>query len=248
MKDHFVIIGAQRSGTTYLYDILEQHPEICMSIPKKPEPKYFLGKSKEELNLKEYIDKYFINSNNSIKIFGEKSTSYYERKESAMLINALLPKAKILIILRNPIQRALSNYFFSVNNGLETRTLEEVFILNKKAPNNSSIRFISVNPFNYLGRGEYHKYIKRYRRYFDSSKIKIILFEELVNNKQKIVELYSYLGVDKTFRPINIEIPVNSSGLQNSISKEILEFLKSYYVEHNKKLEKISGLKLDLWS
>ena len=159
MKNHFIIAGAQRSGTTYLYEVLDEHPEICMSKPVKPEPKYFIEKKKEDLILERYHKSFFNHCSDKTKIFGEKSTSYYERKESVELIAHLLPEVKIIFLLRNPVERAVSNYFFSINNGLEDRSIEEVFLKNKIHPK-IDLNNISVNPYNYLGRGEYIQFIE----------------------------------------------------------------------------------------
>jgi hypothetical protein len=115
-KNQFFIVGAQRSGTTYLYNILDEHPEICMAQPVKPEPKYFLNKKLLDINIDEYYKMYYY-ENKKIKIYGEKSTSYYENEEVAKSIALTFPLTKIIFILANPVDRAISNYKFSVQNG-----------------------------------------------------------------------------------------------------------------------------------
>lgn len=243
-KSQFFVVGAQRSGTTYLYDILEQHPQICMAKPVKPEPKYFLNKRIEDISLDEYYKAYY-NSCRETQVFGEKSTSYYEKEEVAKLISSCCPHAKIVFCLRNPIKRALSNYQFSVDHGLETRVLEEVFIENKPAPNHSFNT--SVNPFNYLGRGEYAKYIKMYQKYFPKNQIKILIFEEFANNQNEIKKLYSFLGVDFTFQPLNTDSIVNASSKKKNINKNVIIKLKEYYESHNEELSRLLENSLNCW-
>ena len=246
MKKHFIIAGAQRSGTTYLYEVLDEHPEICMSKPVKPEPKYFIEKEKEDLNLEQYYNYFFNHCSEKTKIFGEKSTSYYERKESAELIAHLLPGANIIFLLRNPVERAISNYFFSVNNGLEDRSIEEVFLKNTKHPK-IEINNISVNPYNYFGRGEYAKLIEKYKKYFSSDMIKVVLLEEFVGNIDKIQDLYGYLDVNKKFIPKKINKRINPSEKSNKISIEVITMLKSYYKDPNQKLERLLNIDLSIW-
>jgi hypothetical protein len=243
-KNQFFIVGAQRSGTTYLYNILEQHPEICMAKPVKPEPKYFLNKQLEDINLEEYYKTYYCSCKEA-PAFGEKSTSYYENEEVAKTISSAIPHAKIIFCLRNPLTRALSNYQFSVDHGLETRTLEEVFIENKPLPNNNFST--SVNPFNYLGRGEYATYIKIYKKYFSKHQIKVIIFEELVNDQNAIKQLYDFLEVDPTFQPFNINNIINASSKKGNYPESVILKINDHYKSHNKELSEMVENSLNCW-
>lgn len=242
----FFIVGAQRSGTTYLYDVLEQHPEVCIAEPVKPEPKYFLKKNIEDVNTEEYFKQFYSHCDNKNIIYGEKSTSYYESEESAKLIASFFPKAKIIFSLRNPVQRAISNYFLSVDHNIETRSIEDVFCNNVKPPLNQRIK-TSVNPFNYYGRGEYAKYIELYLRYFPAEQIKILIFEELVNSSEEIVRLYDFLNISQKFQPQNIDKVVNASSRNSNVPKSVLINLNNYYKEYNMVLEKLIGKDLSLW-
>jgi hypothetical protein len=245
VKKHFIIVGAQRGGTTYLYNILNEHPEICMSQPVKPEPKYFMNKSVDEVDLTQYFESFFVHCSESNKVTGEKSTSYYEREDSAKLISSALPETNIVFLLRNPIKRALSNFFFSSNNGLEIRTLEEVFVDMVKAPKNS--KDTSVNPFDYLGRGDYAKFIKMYMKYFPLNQIKIVIFEELVGNRDNIQELYSFLDVNNSFVPKSKNEVVNHSSKPSRVSAEIITSLTEYYKPYISELEILIQKEIPAW-
>lgn len=244
-RNQFFIVGAQRSGTTYLYDILDQHIEICMAKPVRPEPKFFLNKKLDEIDLKEYYQAYYQQCD-KVKVFGEKSTSYYENEDVAKILSASCSNAKIIFCLRNPIKRALSNYQFSVDHGLETRTLEEVFIDNKPIENFSFST--SVNPFNYLGRGEYARYIKMYQKYFPKNQIKVLVFEELVNNENEIKKLYDFLEVDSNFIPSNLEKVINASSKKDSINDNVILKIQEYYKLHNKELSEMLDNPLKCWN
>jgi hypothetical protein len=244
--EHCIIVGAQRSGTTYLYKVLDDHPEICMSLPIKPEPKYFLNRDIIDLNLEYYNKNYFEHLDSSQKICIEKSTSYYENEISAKLISELLPNAKIIFLLRNPVERALSNYFFSLNHGLETRTLEEVFI-HEYAPPILKNTITSVNPFNYLTRGLYQPYIEIYKKYFSIDNMKILIFEEFVGDLKEVKKLYTYLGVEESYVPINLEERINTSIKNDVVSLEVIEKLKAFYKLPNHNLESLLSRDLSIW-
>lgn len=246
MKDIFIIIGAQRSGTTYLYNLLDEHPEICMSKPVKPEPKFFLNKSAGEIDLEAYLGTYFKHCSSDHKILGEKSTSYYEDEKVPVLISKSLPGSKILMILRNPAQRAISNYFFSVNNGLESRSLNEVFI-EKKPPPLRDKQKTSVDPFNYLGRGDYAKFIIRFKKFFSEDQFRILIFEELINNKDHIRGLYRFLGVNENFVPSMIDEKINPSSKNELVSREVRDALNAYYMKRNEELERLIRIDLSVW-
>lgn len=246
IKNHFVIVGAQRSGTTYLYELLKEHPEICMSAPMRPEPKYFLKRSLQQVDIENYFSSFFRHCGPEHKVTGEKSTSYYECEESARLLSATFPDAMIIFLLRDPVKRALSNYFFSYNHGLESRSLDDVFVRRKpvsdKIPQN-----ISVDPFNYLGRGVYVEFIKMYQKYFPAKQIKVIVFEEFVNNLQQIQKLYRDLGVESSFVPEKRSLVINASQKEMAQNTEVVRILSDYYKPFNKKLENLLNRDVCWW-
>ena len=238
----FFIVGAQSSGTTYLYTLLDQHPEVCMAKPLRPEPKYFLNKN---ISSEEYFNIFYTNCNSNTKILGEKSTSYYESSEVAKKISYLFPNAKIIFILSNPVYRAISNYKFSVENGFESRSPEEVFLEDNTV--NSTTHKTSVNPFNYLGRGEYCKFIKKYYQYFPKKNVYIIIKEEFVNNIENIKKLYKFLDISTDFSPTSIDKVVNKSKISVNISSEIEQKLNNYFKPYNEKLRELLGRKEEIW-
>ena len=88
-NEHFFIVGAQRSGTTFLYNMLDKCDTICMAKPVFPEPKYLLNRKYNCLNYKSYLDTHFKHQKNE-KILGEKGTSYIEYPETSILITKFL--------------------------------------------------------------------------------------------------------------------------------------------------------------
>lgn len=243
-ENFFFIVGAQRSSTTYLYNLLAEHPQICMASPVSPEPKFFLDDEAYGQGIAHYRAKYFSHCEQA-KIYGEKSTSYIESEKAAKRIRESFPDAKIIMLLRNPVERALSNYSFSVKNGLESRTLEEVFLEHKPEP--LLKKNVSVSPYDYLGRGEYIRYIELYEQYFKRENIAVLIKEELTGNREEIAKVYAFLGCDSGFVPPSLGAVINASETKESNS-EVRATLVEYFRPSVKELEKKLDRDLGIWS
>lgn len=249
--DYFCIIGAQRSGTTYLYSLLDSHPEISMAKPRKPEPKHFINDKDYSKGPRYYLNKVFPPFPKNTRVIGEKSTSYFEYAFVAERIKQYFPKAKILLSLRNPADRALSNYFFSVHNGIETRTLEEVFIKNYSQPTEVKGNW-SVSPFDYIRRGEYSRYLGEYMKVYGDDML-VVIFEDLVkpDNKDILNDIYKFLNVNMNHSLVWNELTKNESGYSLGKDPEMLgqvrERLMAYYRNEVLKTEDILNRPLDLW-
>src|SRR6266550_685043 len=101
----FIIAGAPRSGTTWLYELLDRHPDVHMAKPLKPEPKFFLRDDEYAKGLEYYSTKWFEGVEPS-KIAGEKSTDYLESSAAAARIAKNLSDVKLIFLLREPVSRA----------------------------------------------------------------------------------------------------------------------------------------------
>lgn len=242
IKEQVFIIGAQRCGTTYLNKVLDSHPEIQLTRPVRPEPKFFLNESEFQKGREYYENKYFSALPSQVKVIGEKGTSYIEHPVVIQRIQDFYPQAKVLVVLRNPVERALSNYFFSHENGLETRSIDEVFL--KQTPPPPLKIQTSVAPFDYLERGIYHHYLKPYTQKF-KNKIKIILFDELFSRAETYIEVYDFLNVQNSFVSEHMNKKINPTlSRENSvIDPEIYRKLTAYFEPHNKALEQFLGRK-----
>lgn len=196
MLPQFIIAGAAKSGTTSLYHYLDQHPQIFMS--KLKETNYFaVGDPFVEQNwegypflvktLQEY-ESLFENAGNN-KVLGEASPIYLESKLAAARIRDLIPQAKIIILLRNPIKRAYSGYLMHVRYN------------NEKVTNVAQIRRDDFNLEKRFVRSSfYYENVKRYFDCFPREQIKIYVFEEFIaNTKEYVRDCCEFLGVDDTF-------------------------------------------------
>jgi len=220
-KPNLFIVGAAKSGTTSVASYLEKHSKIFISPIKEPHyfskditPEEFTQKiAKDSLfDMDEYLsnetlEKKHINFIKNIEdylslyrdvdneiIIGEASTGYLFSKESAKEIYKFNPNSKIIIILRDPVQRAYSHWKMNLASGVEDNkspfieTMEKDFLAENKGFCKNHL---------YLDIGLYSEDVTRYINIFPRDNIKIILFEELVKNtEQVIVEILFFLNLE----------------------------------------------------
>jgi Sulfotransferase domain len=191
---NFFIVGAPKAGTTSLYYYLKDIPGIYMSPIK--EPNYFVrhavqGGSFDLIQDKaEYLG-LFRNSDRCVAI-GEASSTYLWDPDSPKLIHEAVPHARIIMILRDPIDRAYSQYLMRI----KYRHLKSSFYDELMRDYNSKEKVWGVSDL-YIEFGMYHEQVKRYLDQFGKEHIKIILFEEFIHHPtEKVNEVLSFLGVN----------------------------------------------------
>ena len=236
MADHLVIIGAQRCGTTYLAHLLDEHGEIEMAKPFRPEPKFFLDDAEFALGLDHYEARYFTDSRARVR--GEKSTSYIEHDVAVERIVTMLPDATIVAVVRDPVTRAVSHHRFSTAEGVERLPLADALRADDRAWDRA--RF-SVSPFAYLARGRYADALERVARRVPPERLVVLVFEELVADPSVLAGLYARLGVDPAFRPAGTDAPVNASTGADELDAGTEAWLRTYYAEPNRRLEEQLG-------
>ena len=244
-REHFFVVGAQRSGTTYLYELLDAHPEIEMARPVRPEPKFFLHEATRDLGAADYEAACF-DPGSTARVRGEKSTSYIESEAAAERIRAVFPDARIVFLLREPAARAVSNYRFSVANGLETLSMWDAFAREEDRVGRYDARAVSVSPFAYQQRGHYVDYVDVYARIFPREALHLMLHEDLVRGPDAIAALYAFLGVDSSFRPEVLGQVVNATEGE-ALPAAAVESLRAVFAESNARLAERYGLDLSAW-
>lgn len=238
------IIGAQRCGSTWLDQILNDHPEIEMFRPLTPERKLFMDPDTKGWEKDRYVASFY-NANLETKWVGEKATSYLEYPDVAKRIHSMSSTAMVFCILRHPIARAISHYHFSRSNGLENRTMEEVFIEGKIAPPYEA--FVSVDPFAYIARGNYAKYLIPFKKVF-GDRLNIVIFEEVVGNLGQIQGLYKQLGVNANHIPMALNKIVNSTETSKELCPDhIYKVLKDAVSEYVGSMENFIGRSIPAW-
>jgi hypothetical protein len=216
---NFFIVGAAKSGTTSLLQYLRQHPDIFMpaDIALK-EPSYYCDTYGVE-SYAAYLSLFFKDATTQ-KWIGEASTPYLTSPESARKIYDAVPDARIIILLRNPVDRAYSLWKWMHAYGYEPigffeEALEAEFYSRKDNPD--FMRKFQKGgstyywDFLYFHSGLYFDQVKRYVDLFPKKHLAVIIFEEFIERPLQFVrDLYKFLGVDTQFRP---EIKIHNEGV-----------------------------------
>jgi hypothetical protein len=174
----FIIAGAPRSGTTWLYVLAQRHPQLAMAEPMVPEPKFFLDDKLWQRGVDYYSTRWF-DALPVGRVLGEKSANYMESSVVAERMSRVLPRVKLIFLLRNPIDRAYSNYLWSRWNGLETETLERALALERQRERGLIPRLRYARPHAYFSRGLYAKHQSRFLRRFPRERILVLRHEDL---------------------------------------------------------------------
>lgn len=207
MLPNFVIIGAAKAGTTSLYYYLKQHPEVYVSSVKEPR---FFALENETLNFQnpdQGINETSVTSLETYKqlfdgvtqeaAIGEASPLYLYSPKAVERIKHYIPNAKLIVILRNPVERAYSCYTHLIREGFETLSFREALEEEKKR-----IQKNWAHLWHYQTAGYYHEQLKRYFDTFDRNQIKVYLYEDFNTDSIAIVQdACRFLGVDDTFVP-----------------------------------------------
>ena len=234
---NFFIVGAAKAGTTSLWRYLLQHPDIFMPNDIMYKEPAFFSDIKGFRSLHEYATLFAASTTE--KMIGEASTAYLTSPESPIRIKDLISDAKIIIMLRNPIDRAYSLYNWMASNGYEPVESFELALEIEKSNRFNNMSFKYSNPeyyYNYLyyHSGLYSEQVKRYFENFNREQLYFIIFEEFkVNAKQEVNKVYKFLGVDDSFVP---DLKIYNSGrtsysvpLQFFIRQELYQYLRPPY-------------------
>jgi hypothetical protein len=229
---HLLVIGAQRSGSTYLSSALDAHPQITMARPARPEPKVFCDADKAARGQEWYRDTWFAHARDEL-LLGEKSTSYLEDPKAPARAADMLGEVHVVVVLRDPVKRAISNWRFSTENGLETRELEEALLADLGDEQPWDQGSVSVSPFAYLRRGRYLDHLEPWMSTFPDT-THVLFLEELLTDPAVLAGLFGELGVNSQQAPAQREEPVNESeGGRPALSESVKGTVEEYFEASN---------------
>lgn len=200
VKPNFFILGAAKSGTTFLYNTLTNHPDIF--FPTEKEPSFLSSHFDKHINsTAKYFD--LFDTVKDEKIIGEASPNYLPDPNSPRILKGLFPDAKFIITLRNPADKAYSMYVNMRRYGWESYTTFEKALLAENKRLNSP-QFKEKNQyfyhFLYFNSALFGEQIKRYFDLFEKEQFYIITLNQLKNNfDETIKNILAFLEVDTTF-------------------------------------------------
>lgn len=215
---NFLCIGAAKSGTTTLHELLKNHPEI--SLPKAKEVPYFNHSASVKKGFDWYLNQNFSKTDLK-KNCGTVTPQYMLNQETAVNLTASrikkqLPDVKLIVILRHPIDRTFSHFKTSVRRSGETRTFDQAIadLLSSSDLNTQrSATWDETNRF--LFASEYGRILKDYYSLFDKKNILILFTDELKDSpKQVLKKVFKFLNVDDSYIPENIGQKHNRGGMQ----------------------------------
>ena len=207
---NFLVFGAAKAGTTSLYKYLEQHPDIFMSSFKEPGFFAFAG---EKPTLKgpgaqKWVDRWVVSDLESYqklfegysgqKAIGEASPYYIYYAKTPETIKKYVPNMKLIAILRDPVERAFSNYVWAVRDRAESLT-DFAQALEAEA---DRVKDNWGPKWHYKNQGFYYRQLQPYYDNFSREQIRIYLYEDFVANPVAIMQdIFAFLDIDNTFIP-----------------------------------------------
>ena len=244
----FLIGGAPRAGTTWLYALLDRHPAVYMAKPVKPEPKFFLVDGLYEKGLEFYSSTWFAAAP-ADAIAGEKSTDYLESAPAAVRIARDLPRAKLIFILREPVARAYSNYLWTRMNGLETEEFDRALALEEQRERELPERLRFARPYSYFSRGLYADLLRPYFDRFAREQLLILRFEDIVAAPESIAaKVHRFLGVEVRPGDIGGLGAINASDKDpGALPAGVAARLRERYEAPNRQLAALLGPGFDPW-
>lgn len=244
---NFLIIGAQKAGTSSLYKYLIQHPAILPAYQKEihfftiPDL-YFKGHSWYRAHFPTGLMR-------GKNLTGEASPSYLFFPLVPERVHKAMPQIKLIVLLRDPAARAFSNYHHQVRRGLETLSFEQAIEQEserlgndlQKTIDNPTFHSLELAHHSYLLRGRYVDQIRRWRRYFSPEQMLILKSEEFYDNPQQIVsqaasflELPNWEANPAIFQRFN-------PGAYDKMPPKTRQFLTDYFKSANEELYDFLG-------
>src|SRR4030067_585144 len=218
----FLIIGTQKGGTLSLLNFLSQHPQI-RTAPQ--EVHYFDAESNYKKGELWYRSHFPIRDTiNPGEFVGEKTPEYLFSPDAAKRIQKDLPNVKLICLLRNPTERAISHYFMALRKGTKQHPISEAMMTREERPRS------------FKKRGLYLEQIKRYESYLKKKQLLILSSEEFFVNPQKVLkQVFDFLGVDKTFKCRDLS-PRSVASNKAPVPREVYDYINEYFKPHNQRL------------
>jgi hypothetical protein len=211
MLPNVIIIGAMKAGTTSLHYYLNLHPDIFMSEQK--ELNFFVA----ERNWPKGLDWYRTQFASDAPVRGETSPNYTAHhlfKGIPARMHSVVPDAKLIYLVRDPIERMVSHYVHLLNRNPENRSLEEAF---------------SEEDSNYYQRSKYYMQLQKFTEYYDKDSILVVSNERLRGHRRETLrEIFRFLGVDENFDTPDFDQIKHDSGEKRKLNPTGRALLKVY--------------------
>jgi len=241
----FLIIGVPRAGTTSLYNYLIKHPMIMPSLWKEVaffSKHYDKGSTWYKSHFPLKLVKKSNNSNEKKILTGEASPNYLYHPSAPKRIHELIPKVRIILLLRNPVDRANSHYWQSVRKRREASSFESIIEkqMTEEPLDDEKVFLPGGGDFSnrYISGGIYSARIERFFEFFPKDQILILRSEDLYENPELIYkQTLEFLNLPefeiKGFTKYNYH--TDQKKMDNTIRQKLID----YYKPHNQRLYKL---------
>ena len=228
MKVNTIIIGAGRSGTTSLYEYLKQHPDVYFSITK--EVHYF---SIAELYARgeSYFHSLFPDVKDQ-KIIATADTYLLIDKQAPERIKNYNPAMKIIILLRDPVDRAYSNYNYSINYGHEKKQVSFLGSMPLEYDRLNNLNIVDQNNLCHFYGSLYDQHVSYWMQFFPAENFIILKTDDLQKSPQQTVnQLFNFLKIE--------EIAIDTSQKFNKAAKAKSKYIQQLLLNRDHPLRKI---------
>lgn len=242
----FVIVGTQKGGTTYLYSLLSTHPQIVGSARKEVQSFSLYSDKGLPWYRAQFPAKHKVEAPSASMgkpvIAGEASPYYMFHPRAIRNLAATLPDVKIIVLLRNPVTRAVSHYNHNVERGFEKLGFEEALAAEPSRTKgqrelmlaSETYQSEAYRNFSYVARGDYLPQLEEIVGRFPHENVLVLASEPFFKDPAATVkQVCGFLGVEPWTPPLQVR---RNSGMYNQPDQRILDRLKEHFEPINKTL------------
>lgn len=248
-RPDLVIGGAPRSGTTFLYKVLSNHPDVFVNSPAVPEPKVCLVEEPagDAGRLKRYAQLFADAPPGALRV--EKTANYFENDDARLTLARLLPNAKFVFIMREPVARAYSNWMWSTRNGLETLPFADAIARTGLRQSPLPPEKAYARPYDYLERGRYGTLAAEWLRTFGGDRVAFFLLEQAVAQPEAFAaRLQAFAGLRLLPWTALSTGPENAtSPLPSDYDRDLVATLRARFRGEIDQFEALTGLNVSCW-
>jgi|GEM_PF-990910 len=247
----FIIIGGQRCGTTSLYEYLTDHPDIIGARRKEVhffDNSFHRGRRWYTAHFPLAVERQVRRVRGRPLVTGEASPYYLFHPHAPRRIRRLVPSVKLIVLLRNPAERAYSHYHLSVKLGFETLPFEQALEAEAARLNGELDRMITDERYysrshqhhSYLSRGIYAEQLATWFEVFPREQLLIVRSEDFYRDPDATIrQVADFIGVDHIPRSA---YDVHNSGSYTRLDNATRQYLRDYYAPHNQRLSEFTGI------
>lgn len=244
MRIEFIVVGAQKSGTTALFEYLKQHPSVVMADNK--ELHYFDEDTHFKNGPPDYAIYHAHFNSKSEGVRGEVTPIYMYWQSAIERIWGYNPRIKVIVLLRNPVERAYSHWQMEKNRGLDNAPF--FYAIQHERERCREVLPLQHRIFSYVDRGYYCEQIRRIWRFFSEEQVLIVQSEELRDYPQRVLpRIFRHIGVEKIMCESMKPKSVHMGGYANSMEEEARHFLYNSYENEIRQLELMLDWDLAHW-